>query len=146
MGMFDFVKNAGETVFKTDEQAADEISKLLGKNLPGQISDLRVEFEKGTVTLAGRCVSQEAKEKAVLMAGNIKNVEKVDDERLVSIAKEDQADFYTIVRGDTLSKIAAKYYGKGSKYPVIFEANREIIKDANLIYPGQVIRIPKLKK
>ncbi len=53
-------------------------------------------------------------------------------------------EFYTIQKGDTLSKIAKTFYGNAMKYPVIFEANREVIKDANLIYPGQVIRIPKL--
>jgi hypothetical protein len=35
-----------------------------------------------------------------------------------------------------------QYYGKGSLYPRIFEANREVIKNADLIYPGQKIRIP----
>ena len=44
---------------------------------------------------------------------------------------------------DTLSKIAKQYYGDANKYPRIFEANREVIKDANLIYPGQKIRIPR---
>lgn len=45
---------------------------------------------------------------------------------------------------DTLSGIAAnaKYYGQGSLYPRLFEANREVIKDPDLIYPGQKIRIP----
>jgi nucleoid-associated protein YgaU len=33
-------------------------------------------------------------------------------------------------------------YGNANKYPRIFEANREVIKDANLIFPGQKIRIP----
>ena len=44
--------------------------------------------------------------------------------------------------GDTLSAIAKQFYGKASDYPKIVEANREVIKDANLIYPGQKIRIP----
>ena len=46
------------------------------------------------------------------------------------------------MKGDTLSAIAKKYYGDANKYPRIFEANREVIKDANLIFPGQKIRIP----
>ena len=51
---------------------------------------------------------------------------------------------YTIVSGDSLSKIAKRYYGDAMKYPLIFEANREVIKNPDLIYPGQQIRIPKL--
>ena len=58
--------------------------------------------------------------------------------------REDSAEnYYTIVKGDNLSKIAKKFYGDANKYKVIFDANREVIKDANLIYPGQKIRIPK---
>ena len=53
-------------------------------------------------------------------------------------------EFYTIKKGDTLSHIAKHFYGNAMKYPQIFEANREVIKDVDLIYPGQVIRIPKL--
>jgi nucleoid-associated protein YgaU len=48
-----------------------------------------------------------------------------------------------IKSGDTLSAIAKQFYGDPNKYPKIFEANREVIKDANLIFPGQKIRIPK---
>ena len=59
--------------------------------------------------------------------------------------REDSAEnYYTIVKGDNLSKIAKKFYGDANKYKVIFDANREVIKDANLIYPGQKIRIPKI--
>lgn len=49
---------------------------------------------------------------------------------------------YTIKKGDTLWAIAKKYYGKGSEYPKIFNANKDKIKNPNKIYPGQVIKIP----
>ena len=49
---------------------------------------------------------------------------------------------YTVVRGDCLWNIAKKYYGNGSKYTVIYNANRDKIKNPNLIYPGQVLTIP----
>jgi nucleoid-associated protein YgaU len=55
---------------------------------------------------------------------------------------KEQVEYYIIAKGDTLSAIAKKYYGDANKYPRIFDANREVIKDANLIYPGQKIRIP----
>jgi nucleoid-associated protein YgaU len=53
--------------------------------------------------------------------------------------------FYEVERGDTLSKIAEESYGDGSKYPVIFEADQPMLKDPDLIYPGQVLRIPPLE-
>ncbi len=52
--------------------------------------------------------------------------------------------FYTIEKGDTMWGIAEKFYNDGTKYPYIVEANLEVIKDADLIYEGQTIRIPEL--
>lgn len=52
-------------------------------------------------------------------------------------------DTYTVVKGDSLSKIAKRYYGKASRWKAIFEANRDQISDPDLIYPGQTFRIPK---
>ncbi len=49
---------------------------------------------------------------------------------------------YTVKRGDCLWNIAKKYYGNGSKYTTIYNANRDKIKNPNLIYPGQVLTIP----
>lgn len=49
---------------------------------------------------------------------------------------------YTVVRGDCLWNIAKKYYGNGSQYTKIYNANRDKIKNPNLIYPGQVLTIP----
>lgn len=49
---------------------------------------------------------------------------------------------YTVRSGDTLWAIAKKFYGSGSQYPKIFQANSEKIKNPNLIYPGQVLTIP----
>lgn len=54
-------------------------------------------------------------------------------------------DSYTVVKGDWLSKIArySFIYGDMSKWPIIYRANRDQIKDPNLIYPDQVIKIPR---
>lgn len=49
---------------------------------------------------------------------------------------------YTVVKGDNLWNIAKKFYGNGSKYTVIYNANKDKIKNPNLIYPGQVLTIP----
>jgi nucleoid-associated protein YgaU len=50
---------------------------------------------------------------------------------------------YTVVAGDTLSAIAQQLYGDGSLWPRLFEANRNQIADPNLIFPGQVLRVPQ---
>ncbi len=49
---------------------------------------------------------------------------------------------YTVVKGDCLWAIAKTFYGSGAKYILIYNANKEIIKDPSLIYPGQVLTIP----
>lgn len=49
---------------------------------------------------------------------------------------------HTVVKGDTLSAIAKKYYGRASKWRVIFEANTDIISNPDLIRVGQVLKIP----
>ena len=50
---------------------------------------------------------------------------------------------YTVVAGDSLSAIAQQWYGDPNQWPRLFEANRNQIVDPNLIYPGQVLRIPQ---
>lgn len=49
---------------------------------------------------------------------------------------------YTVVAGDSLSKIALREYGNANEWKRIYEANRHIIKDPDLIYPGQELSIP----
>ncbi len=49
---------------------------------------------------------------------------------------------YTVKRGNCLWNIAKRFYGNGSKYTTIYNANRDKIKNPNLIYPGQVLWIP----
>jgi len=49
---------------------------------------------------------------------------------------------YTVAAGDSLSKIAKKFYGDANKWKRIFEANRDTVKNPDLIHPGQVLKIP----
>jgi nucleoid-associated protein YgaU len=49
---------------------------------------------------------------------------------------------YVVVKGDSLSKIAKQEYGDATKWPRIYEANKDLIKDPDLIYPGQTLKIP----
>jgi len=144
MGLLGFMKNVGASLFGKGKKEEEAIEQLLNEQLPGRITDLKVEFKDPVVTLTGMCDSKATKEKAVLLAGNVKGVSSVNDDNLEAPEEKEETEFYTIQKGDTLSKIAKAYYGNAMKYPVIFEANREVIKDADLIYPGQVIRIPKL--
>jgi nucleoid-associated protein YgaU len=51
---------------------------------------------------------------------------------------------HTVKSGESLSKIAKHYYGKPMKYTAIFEANRNVLKNPDLIHPGQELVIPNL--
>jgi len=52
------------------------------------------------------------------------------------------AQYHEVQKGDTLGKISKKYYGDASLYMTIFEANKDLLKDPNKIFPGQKLRIP----
>jgi nucleoid-associated protein YgaU len=141
MGLFDFVKGIGRKLFNRDEEAAEKIKKHIEESNPG-IEGLQVEFNDGVVSVSGQAASAEAMEKAVLMAGNVQGVSEVKIDKLQAPPVTEKIEYYIIKKGDTLSAIAKQFYGKPNDYPKIFEANREVIKDANLIFPGQKIRIP----
>ena len=51
---------------------------------------------------------------------------------------------YTVVAGDSLSKIAKRVYGDAQKWHAIYEANRSVIKNPDLIYPGQIFTLPEV--
>jgi nucleoid-associated protein YgaU len=57
-------------------------------------------------------------------------------------AAETSARTYTVVAGDSLSKIAKRELGDATKWRSIFDVNRDEIKDPDLIYPGQVLKLP----
>ena len=87
---------------------------------------------------------QATKEKVVLVVGNSNGIATVDDQMTVEHV-EPEAQFHTVAGGDTLGKIAKNFYGNAMKYPEIFEANKPMLKSPDLIYPGQVLRIPHLE-
>ncbi len=49
---------------------------------------------------------------------------------------------YEVKSGDSLSKIAKRFYGSGNEWKKIFEANTDVLKDPNKIFPGQKLKIP----
>ena len=156
MGLFSFMSGAGKPVVsKKDEEAAAKISAdevkrvkieamknaVAKLNLP--VRDLSLELNGETVTAYGQADNQYAKELAVLTLGNNADIRQVDD-RISVVAPEPESVFYEVKSGDTLSKIAKAQYGDAKKYNTIFEANTPMLKDPDLIYPGQMLRIPKL--
>ena len=145
MGLFDFAADIGKKVFGIgDANAAEQIKESIEANNPG-VTDLTVSLDDEVCTVSGTCDSVEAKEKVVLMTGNMEGVGSVNGDGLTAPEREVavEVEYYTIKSGDTLWAIASKFLGNGSKYTEIFEANREVIEDPDKIFPGQKIRIPK---
>ena len=155
MGVFDFVKDAGEKlgILENKEEAARAEAaeeRNMGSSLMQlvvrlglDVRDLRIDFDDGVATIHGKTETNADREKVILAVGNTRGVSKVDDRIEVGSA-EDEARFVTVEKGDTLSKIAQEEYGDASKYPTIFEANKPMLSDPDLIFPGQVLRIPTL--
>ena len=155
MGLLDFVKDAGAKISgkaAAEEQAKEEAFEELRKGntlmqhvfaMGLKIEEMKISYDDGIATIRGTCPSQGEREKILLTVGNVAGVSQVDDQIVVE-KPEPEALFYTVVGGDTLSKIAKAQYGDAGKYPVIFEANQPMLTDPNKIYVGQVLRIPPL--
>lgn len=157
MGLFSFIKEAGEKLFGgKDAQAAgatqDELNAKAASAIETYIatqnlgaSNVKVAFDgsQGKVTVTGDAPTQAAKEKITLCCGNVASVTSVDNQMAVT-NPEPEAQYHDVVRGDTLSAIAKKYYGDANKYPAIFEANKPMLNHPDKIYPGQKLRIPAL--
>ena len=157
MGLFSFIKNAGEKLFGKDEKevaaqaaanvddlntkAAAAIQTYIEKQNLG-LTGLAVAFDgaSGKVTLNGSAPSQEAAEKAVLAAGNVTGVSDVDNN--LQFPAEAAAQYHDVVSGDTLAAIAKQYYGDANQYMKIFEANKPMLSHPDKIYVGQKLRIP----
>lgn len=167
MGLFSFIKEAGEKLFghkevedaaakaATDAAAQERLAQMnaqagaaIAKYIDTQnlgITALNVSFDggTGTVTVSGEAPSQEASEKVTLCCGNVSGVVGVNN-MLAVAAPAPEAQYHDVVRGDTLSAIAKKFYGDANKYMAIFEANKPMLTHPDKIYPGQKLRIPPL--
>jgi nucleoid-associated protein YgaU len=151
MGLVDFVLGAGDKIFGPRESDQERSAKLENqvRRMGIPVEMLRIDVKGEQATVNGKVQSQADREKIVLTVGNTNGIAKVDD-RLELVAKkeapkkEPEAKYYTVVKGDSLSKIAKAQYGDAMKYPTIFEANKPMLKDPDKIYPGQVLRIPPL--
>ena len=87
-------------------------------------------------------MTQEQAEKIILAVGNTVGVSEVDTTGLKVQQSSPESQMYTVVKGDTLSAIAEKFYGKASRYSEIVKANTPPVKNPDLIQPGWVLRIP----
>ena len=142
-GAIQFAKAAGRKLKgmfkgkKGKDLLEKEVSDL---GLESKGLDIHVDDE-GKVTIKGKAVSQEMKEKIILAVGNVSGVGEVHDE---AGSDDDGAasQFHEIVRGDTLWAVSKKYYGKGSRYMEIYEANTPMLSHPDKIYVGQMLRIP----
>ena len=144
MGLWDFVKAAGEALGMgggDEAPKADDLKASVNKlGLPTEGLDVKVDGD--TVKISGNAPSQEVKEKIILAMGNVAGVAKVEDS--INTPAGEAATFYTVKKGDTLSAISKQQYGDPNKYQKIFEANRPMLSHPDKIYPGQVLRIPKV--
>lgn len=164
MGMFSFIKDAGEKLFgigkaqaatpaapaapsgeqvsALNQSAAKAIASYIeSMKLSVQALDVSYDGATETVTVAGVAPDQATREKVVLCCGNVASVTSVND--MMTVANpEPESKWYTVVKGDNLSKISKEFYGTPNKYPQIFEANKPMLTHPDKIYPGQLLRIP----
>ena len=133
-----------------DEKVADAV-RGAANTTPG-VSNVSFELRGKVITLRGKADSREAanlvmsKVDQSVKADNIVNAIEVVKKPAPEAAppQEKVAErIHEVVRGDTLGAIAQTYYGKASAYMKIFEANRDILDNPDLIKVGQKLRIPE---
>ena len=143
MGLWNFVKDAGKSLFGSKAEAAEapkeDVLKAELKDLGLDASGVELKVEGDKVIVGGKAVDAETKDKIILAVGNVDGVAAVETE---DDADTGDAVFHTVVKGDTLSAIAKKTLGNANRYPEIFEANKPMLTHPDKIYPGQVLRIP----
>ena len=163
MGLFDFFKKAGakaagnttNNTNNTPPPPAPEVDANFEANLAAQkkqlingvvgslgvdIKNFDIQMNGNNVTVFGEVDSDDAAGKVINAVRNTDGIELVDN-RISVVAPEET--FYEVKSGDSLSKIAKEIYGNPGDYMKIFNANTDILKDPNLIHPGQKLRIPK---
>ena len=145
---------------KSFEEKVDEAVNGLRAKFP-TVRGLAARISGKTVTLEGEAPSMEVKT-AVMAAFNaaVETDNTINTIRVKAAAPAPppgpapQAEaapgapagaetVHVVVSGDTLGAIARKYYGKASMYMKIFEANKDVLKNPDVIKPGQKLRIPK---
>ena len=159
MGFFDFFKkDKGKELFPENaaaEARADAIrAEIKRLGLPG---DITVNVEGSKVKIGGKVPDEATRRKLVMIAGNTKHIDSVDDGAVQPAQPAQQAGqqtaqatapapakmrTYTVESGDTLSKIAKETLGEANAYMKIFNLNTPMLNDPDDIYPGQVLILP----
>lgn len=133
MGLFNFVKDAGEKLWDAvtgqhdkDDQAK-KVQEHLNKTGIPDADKVNIQIADGKATVTGDGLSQEAKEKILVAVGNISGIASVDDQ-VKTATPATASQFYTVKSGDTLSAISKQVYGNANLYNKIFEANKPMLK------------------
>ena len=150
MGLFSFIKNAGEKVFggsETPEEKAQKVKDHVSK-YGFDLSNITFAANGDSISVSGSAKNLDEKQRILATAGNVDGVDNVEDNlSLIEPLKFEMPDFsktmYTVKSGDNLSKISKEVYGDPNKYNTIFEANKPMLADVDKIYPGQVLYIPQ---
>lgn len=148
MATISFNKSVGETIFThgkehQEAQKAEEVISYL-KKLKLQPHSIVVEVHQDTIVLKGHVNSNSQRNKVITAVGNIRGVAAVDSRLQVTGASEMlvEKQFYVVQVGDTIGKIAEKFYGDPRAYNQIFDANSHLMNHPEHIYPGQTLVIP----
>ena len=135
MGLWNFVKGAGKSLFGGEDAKNEEALKKEVEELGVSTEGLDIKVDGDKVTVKGGSMSTAEKEKVILAVGNVDGIAEVEAD------VETETLFHTVEKGDTLWAIAQKTLGDGTRYNEIFEANKPMLKHPDKIYPGQVLRI-----
>jgi len=118
----------------------EKYQALIDMARQGGVENLDTREENNVLYLTGTAPTSELKQQLWDEYGRLDPDMRAGDLILNIDVAGDSGQYYTIERGDTLSGIAARH--SGISWQQIYEANRDVIKDPDKIYPGQKIRIP----
>jgi nucleoid-associated protein YgaU len=131
--------------FEEKVRAALEAVRGLGLG----VADLDARVQGKVVTLVGTAPTMEVKARVmqefnarVETDNTLNQIRVAKAESVVPPSPAAEERWHVVVSGDTLSALAKKYYGKGSLYMKIFEANKDQLTNPDLIKVGQKLRIP----
>jgi LysM repeat protein len=135
-----------------DDKVKEAVAKVSAMNLG--VRNFGAKTEGKVVTLTGDVPSRDVSVKVMenfdklVQTDNTVNAMRIDAPKAAAAPAPPPPPkaaerIHEVVAGESLSKIALKYYGNGNKYMKIFEANRDILSNPDLIKPGQKLRIPE---
>ncbi len=151
MGIFNLGKDDKEEAAKKEQEIRGVLTQALG----GELQNIRVDYDDGTARISGSAKWHATRERVEQLVNSIKDVKKVDAGG-ITVQKQEAAapapaakpaaapalKTYTVKDGDTLSAISKEFYGDANQWQRIYEANRDVLKDPDMIQPGQHLRIP----